>query len=226
MHYTRLLRHGDPLAVKVIHGDDSARFWEKVNKLGPDECWEWTGAMRSNGYGSFWSGSKKVGPHAYSLEMSGQPRPGDLFACHHCDNPSCVNPSHLYWATTQKNTQDAVDRGLTLRGERHVLAKLSDADAVAIRHEYASGADVQWIADTYGISKSSVYNLALGNSWQWADGPITRRGNKKKTQCKHGHAFTPENTSMQKRKGRPDTQSCKACHRINQAKYLERKAAA
>lgn len=90
-----------------------ARFFEKV-KVTPT-CWLWTGAKDPDtGYGRFGLGGKGAGTclaSRYILEMILQRpiRPG-LLACHHCDNPSCVRPSHLYEGTYSENLRDAWKR--------------------------------------------------------------------------------------------------------------------
>lgn len=86
------------------------RFWDHVDKGG--DCWQWTGPINAKGYG-LWSqlGFKGLA-HRYSLMQVEVPFTG-AFACHHCDNPSCVNPSHLYWGTERDNSRDRRVRART-----------------------------------------------------------------------------------------------------------------
>lgn len=90
------------------------RFWEKVDKSG--ECWVWTGAIQSKGYGTFATGStratlKVVLPHRYSWELHFGPIPDGLLILHACDNPPCVRPGHLMLGTYQANRVDCAHKG-------------------------------------------------------------------------------------------------------------------
>lgn len=90
----------------------SKRFWDKVNVAGPNECWEWKAAAGRLGYGQFVRDGRKITATHISLELAGRPRDSvRMYALHTCDNPACVNPSHLYWGSQQDNMKDALARG-------------------------------------------------------------------------------------------------------------------
>lgn len=87
------------------------RFWEKVDIRGQEECWPWLGSTDGR-YGSFWHRGKKVKASRFSLALKiGAPLESGQYACHHCDNPICVNPGHLFVGSLSDNTRDAVRKG-------------------------------------------------------------------------------------------------------------------
>lgn len=85
------------------------RFWAKVDKSG--DCWLWTGHKGSSGYGIFWIQRRPTQAHRLAYELSIGPIPHGLFACHHCDNPPCVRPAHLFLGTAKDNYWDARTKG-------------------------------------------------------------------------------------------------------------------
>jgi len=94
------------------------RFWRKVQKTAG--CWLWTGSKEPRGYGHFLDGRKIRKASHVSWEIyHGKPFPKGAHACHDCDNPSCVCPTHLYVGTNFTNQQDRVRRG------RHNFASLT-----------------------------------------------------------------------------------------------------
>jgi hypothetical protein len=89
-----------------------AKFWARVDKRAPDECWPWLGGKHPQGYGRFhYEGKSRPATRvAWEIEHNA-PFPDGMFACHSCDNPPCVNPAHLWPGTNSDNIRDAVAKG-------------------------------------------------------------------------------------------------------------------
>lgn len=121
-HYDRWRRYGDPCAVgrvkkpKSIPPTKEERFWTKVDKSG--ECWIWTGYVTRTGYGRCNRAFGNGYAHRAAWEFAHGAVPDGLFVCHHCDNPPCCNPEHLFIGTQTDNISDRDRKGRTARGER------------------------------------------------------------------------------------------------------------
>ncbi|MBD9573731.1 HNH endonuclease [Pseudomonas sp. PDM23] len=98
----------------------ACRFWSRVDRRGDDECWNWIGGKLRAGYGSFFVGNDcRVRAHVYSYEMANGPLPESVeemdsrgvCVCHRCDNPGCVNPSHLFIGSHTDNMADMTAKG-------------------------------------------------------------------------------------------------------------------
>ena len=87
------------------------RFWARVNKGLPKECWEWKSASVRGGYGQISVNGKRAIASRMSWELHNGKIPNGMFVCHHCDNPPCVNPGHLFLGTNFDNALDRTQKG-------------------------------------------------------------------------------------------------------------------
>ena len=176
-HYGKWRRRNPDVVLPKKSAEE--RFWEKVDKTG--NCWEWIPSREAGGYGTFLLEGKVRKAHTVALEWAvGKKRPIDLDTCHRCDNPSCVRPSHLYFGTRQQNIDDAWARGRMQIGSERPAAKITEIDVLAIRNEYAAGAEVLDLVNHYGLKDSTIRGIVLGFKWKHVGGPITRRRANKK----------------------------------------------
>lgn len=157
------------------------RFWSKVDKLGT--CWTWIGSITKRGYGKFYANGKTYQAHRISYMLANNVWPGDLCVCHQCDNPSCVNPAHLFLGTAKDNVRDAINKSrfttahLTDRdksGECNGRAKLTGKDVEyirAVKSQYSSRS----LAKLMGVSKSQILRIIRNEAWN--EGPKFIFGN-------------------------------------------------
>jgi hypothetical protein len=154
------------------------RFWAKVQKT--KSCWLWTGSRNEHGYGSILGNDRRlIHAHRVSWELANGPIPAGVDVLHNCpggDNPSCVNPAHLWLGTATDNSRDMVRKGRhyahatperVLRGERHGHAKLTDAQVRTIRARYAQGGVTQTeLGRQFGVHVSLVHLIVHGRIWR------------------------------------------------------------
>jgi hypothetical protein len=117
---THIVIRGIVLKLKYIRAAPEVRFWRLVEKT--DHCWNWTGAKTIDGYGRFRIDKRQMLPHRWIwTNLLRKNIPDGMYLCHTCDNPSCVNPDHLFVGTPKDNAQDRVKKGRsnTVSGERH-----------------------------------------------------------------------------------------------------------
>jgi hypothetical protein len=146
-------------------------------------CWLWERATSDKGYGSMrWDGRTRSAHRMSHIAFIGS-IPDGLHVCHRCDQPSCVNPVHLWLGTNDDNMADRDTKGrvakgdqsgarrhpermVYVRGEKIGCAKLTAADVVEIRRALAKGHSYNAIGRTYGVGPSAIRSIALGLHWR------------------------------------------------------------
>lgn len=88
-------------------------------------CWIWDRAKMKSGYGRIGVKGEVHNAHAIALTIWKGDKPIGCEACHKCDNPSCINPAHLFWGTRRDNVNDCVSKSRFNRpsGENHWMRK-------------------------------------------------------------------------------------------------------
>lgn len=146
------------------------RFHERVASPDENGCMLWTHSTDSKGYGRLWYEGGRIGAHRLAWEIHhGIPVPEGMQVNHHCDNPLCCNPAHLYVGSQADNMQDMADRDRSLKGEKHPNTNLTARQVAMIRYRYAEGGiSHQQLADAYHIGRSTVGQLIRGDRWNCA----------------------------------------------------------
>lgn len=162
-----------------LNQSENIRFWSRVRIGHVDECWIWQAAKDRRGYGLFMAKRKHYRSPRVAYELSNGPLRDGEFACHCCDNPSCVNPSHIFSATHKENMRDmAVKKRaatgahhvsvasphLIQKGQDHSQAKLTEEQVVAIRE--MGHTPRQILAAKFGVSPSAISLILKRKTWR------------------------------------------------------------
>jgi hypothetical protein len=150
------------------------RFWRWVEKDGPvlcdqGPCWVWWGPRNPKGYGYLNVDKKHAYAHRYSWGIHHGGVGNGAMVLHRCDNPSCVNPAHLFVGDAQVNSRDMVNKGRAPDGERQWMCKLTVAQVAEIRarykrysHQDGCGA----MARDYNVSLTEVWRIVKSKKWR------------------------------------------------------------
>lgn len=152
--------------------EPAVRFWKFV-QLPEDrsQCWLWHGSKTRDGHGVFRVHGKHVLAHRFSYALHTGGIDSRLNVNHCCpdgENPSCVNPAHLYQGTQGQNMQDAFAYGKrppTLSGEQHPMVRLTTTDVIGIRTRHAAGETYAALAQEYGVHVMTICKLCLRKTW-------------------------------------------------------------
>lgn len=125
-------------------------------------CWIWIGPIKSNGYGQFSMDKKSIMAHRAALQLHNRPVTGEI-AMHKCNNKWCANPDHVVYGTQKQNWHAANDLGVTYRGERQHLAKITEDVVRKIKNSSLRSAE---LARQMDIGPQIVYAIRQGKTWK------------------------------------------------------------
>jgi hypothetical protein len=151
----------------LIGSSPQVRFQAYIVPVTETGCWLWLGEYSHNGYGRFRLGNRRIAAHRHAWELDHGPIPDGLMACHKCDTPSCVNPSHLFLGTCKQNKQDSVRKGRHSHGKKASDAMRDKLCAASAMQIFLAPGTHQFIADRYGVSRQVVTGIKAKTKWVW-----------------------------------------------------------
>lgn len=143
-------------------------FWSKVEKT--DGCWLWRGTISTFGYGvTGWRG-ERWSAHRLAWTLTNGPIPDGKHVCHHCDNPPCARPDHLFLGEAVDNMRDMWAKGRGkggfVKGEQVGTAKLTDDKVREIRARWDAGEAIRAIARDTGMSRRMIGFVVHREFWR------------------------------------------------------------
>lgn len=170
-HYDRQRQAGHPLAPdrRVSFDPFTDQFWEHVDASGgPGACWPWLNGHDGYGYGTLERGEQTYQAHRVAYALAHGPLPTGLYVLHHCDNPPCCNPAHLFLGTQADNMADMASKGRGRSGNRPGAesnnAKLTAAQVAEIRARYPAETQRK-LATEFDVHPSAISRIIAGKRW-------------------------------------------------------------
>ena len=145
------------------------RFWNKVNKLGFNDCWNWIGGSRGMGYGAFKINNKVIDSHRMSWILKNGEIEKGLYVLHTCDNRKCINPNHLFLGTHSDNMKDCANKKRLYSQSNVGKKKLSEIKKLKYSRKIINKENTIFncMADCsiyYKFSESYLYRLLLNKN--------------------------------------------------------------
>ena len=154
------------------------RFWERIDaSAGPDGCWPWQGGITAAGYGQIRRApvgntlrGLKTTTHRLAWELTYGPIPAGMHVCHRCDNPLCVNTTHLWLGTHAENLADMKAKGRAARGDRSGTARLNTKQVRIIKRLLVTGAcSATELSVLAGVTSSAIDAIKSEKNWRHVD---------------------------------------------------------
>jgi len=149
--------------VSMLSDNDLSRF-EQSFERSDGGCWLWKAALTDGGYGRFKIRGRYVRAHRVAWERAHGKFPEHLQVCHHCDNPPCVNPHHLFLGTAAANMADAAEKGRMRSGPGNARRKLTAEQVMDARRRHPVDSYATLAAEC-GVSFEAIRDAVRGFTW-------------------------------------------------------------
>jgi hypothetical protein len=146
-----------------MYRNDKDRILSNIAIDPTTDCWVWCACKDRAGYGYSNTKGRTIRAHRLSYILFNGEITSNLFVCHKCDNPSCVNPKHLWLGTMQDNLKDRDKKQRTAKGCGAGNVKLNESLVKEIRKETASNPEV---GRKYAVSASAISCIRGGRTWK------------------------------------------------------------
>lgn len=150
-------------------------------------CLLWTRWCGKNNRARVWYKSRRWATTRAIYDALVGPLPREIYLCHRCDTPACVNPDHLFLGTNKDNQLDFVRKGRkrrestrrkpidanarryvfpVRRGEECITAKANDEMVREIRRKSALGIGYRKLSKEFGLARSTIQHIVHGRTWK------------------------------------------------------------
>lgn len=166
MHYQRYKTHKNPFIIGSSLEFETAieTFEAKVIKTSKYDCWGWQGLKNIGGYAVFSHKKMYIASRLIYEHMYGK-FDDNLIICHFCDNPECTNFLHLFVGTPKDNSQDMVNKGRSVKGQKNPRAILSNEQVIEIKKMIQQGLKNRHIGPIFNVDADVISNIRCGQTW-------------------------------------------------------------
>lgn len=150
---------------KKPYDNEKDGFYKNVKIVENNKCWIWIGTINKAGYGQLHHNKHLYLAHRLSWMIYNGAIPKGLGVLHHCDNPSCVNPSHLFLGTSKDNVADKVSKHRQAIGEKQGCSKLSELQVKEIKRNIGI-IPTKELALRYNVSTTLIRYIKIKKLWK------------------------------------------------------------